>query len=546
MAAKSIRHRIPVSLRHYWKLIAGSIGLIAVLTLVVGTVRATALVYSDANEGFVVTNDIQGTVDLFDTSVAHEISLSYSDADYEEMKEEFEDSGEKGWIKADITIDGVTIADVGIRLKGNSTLQALGGGMTMGGDGEEGGGFPGGGEMPEGMELPEGMEMPEGGEMPEGMGGMGGGTGTSISFDSPEGLPWLIDFSKYVDGQVYQGNQQISLRVESAMGGTEGGSLSEAVSLQLIEASGESTYDWNYSTVSVNGSEGVTRRVVDIMDVTWAEDEYGENAGVLYKALSTGSFEYQGEDPDDYSDDFKQVSMEGSADVQPLVDFLKWLDEADDETFDAELGDWVDIESFANYTALQNLLTNGDDMAGPGKNFYLWYDYETKLISVVTWDVDLTLQTADLAPEDTASLGGGGGFAGQEETEATTEEGAAAEEGATEEQAAADDTGQRGERPAGGAGGDAEGGMGGMGGGNALKERFLASEAFQDEYMAAYNELYDSLFASGAALESLETAQAAAELNGADVSASAESLKAIIQQRTEYLAEALSTDPAAG
>lgn len=526
--ARALRHRMPVSLRHHWKLIAGSVGLIAVLTLAVGTVRATALVYSEANEGFVVTDDIQGTVDLFDTGVAHEIALAYSDADFEEMKATFEDTGEKEWIKADITIDGVTIADVGIRLKGNSTLSALGAGISVGGNGEQQ--FPGGG-LPEGIELPEGMELPEdmGAVPPNGvqMPGMGGGSGSSISFDAPEGLPWLIDFSKYVDGQVYQGNRQISLRVESAMGGS-GSTLNEAVALELIEASGEASYDWNYATVSVNGSEGVTRRFVDIMDVTWAESEYGENAGVLYKALSTGSFEYQGEDPEEYEDDFKQITMEGSADMQPLVDFLQWLSEADDATFDAELGDWVDIESFANYTALQNLLTNGDDMAGPGKNFYLWYDYETGLISVVTWDVDLTLQTADLAPDETASIGGGmgGGFPGQDQAAEGTDETATGEQ-------------PQGQTPG---GGEMPEGMeevlGGMGG-NELKERFLASEALQDEYLAAYDELYESLFASGAALEAVDTAQAAAELNGADVADAAETLKATIQQRTEFLATAL-------
>jgi spore coat protein CotH len=515
---------MPVSLRHHWKLVAGSVGLIAVLTLAVGTVRATALVYSEANEGFVVTDDIQGTVDLFDTGVAHEIALAYSDADFEEMKATFEDTGEKEWIKADITIDGVTIADVGIRLKGNSTLSALGGGISMGGNGEQQ--FPGGG-LPEGVELPERMELPEdmGAVPPNGvqMPGMGGGSGSSISFDAPEGLPWLIDFSKYVEGQVYQGNRQISLRVESAMGGS-GSTLNEAVALELIEASGEASYDWNYATVSVNGSEGVTRRFVDIMDVTWAESEYGENAGVLYKALSTGSFAYQGEDPDEYEDDFKQITMEGSADMQPLVDFLQWLSEADDAAFDAELGDWVDIASFANYTALQNLLTNGDDMAGPGKNYYLWYDYETGLISVVTCDVDLTLQTADLAPDETASIGGGmgGGLPGQDQAAEGTDETATAEQ-------------PQGQMPG---GGEMPEGMGGMGG-NELKERFLASEAFQDEYLAAYDELYDSLFASGAALEAVDTAQAAAELNGADVADAAETLKATIQQRTEFLATAL-------
>jgi hypothetical protein len=59
--------------------------------------------------------------------------------------------------------------------------------------------------------------------------------------------------------------------------------------------------------------------------------------------------------------------------------------------------------------------------------------------------------------------------------------------------------------------------------------------------MAAYNGLYETLFASGAALEAVDTAQAAAELNGADVADGAESLKAIIQQRTEFLAGELTT-----
>jgi hypothetical protein len=148
VAAKAIRHRIPVNLRHHWKLVAGSVGLVAVLILVLGSLRASALVYSDAAEGFTVNWDVQGTVDLFDTSVAHEISLEYDEDDYQQMVETFKDSGEKEWIKADITIDGVTIADVGIRLKGNSTLQSLGGGDQQGGGQPPGGGQGEGGQPP--------------------------------------------------------------------------------------------------------------------------------------------------------------------------------------------------------------------------------------------------------------------------------------------------------------------------------------------------------------------------------------------------------------
>src|SRR5690606_11657825 len=151
-------------------------------------------------------------------SVAHEISLEYDEDDYQQMVETFKDSGEKEWIKADITIDGVTIADVGIRLKGNSTLQSLGGGD------QKGGGQPPGGGQGEGGQPPgdgEGGRPPGDGQGGGGQGEgpiifEGGGERVELSFDEPESLPWLVDFSKYVDGQVYQGDQQISLRVESA------------------------------------------------------------------------------------------------------------------------------------------------------------------------------------------------------------------------------------------------------------------------------------------------------------------------------------------
>lgn len=521
-----LHHRLPVRLRQYWRLIAGSVGLLLVLALVIGTVRVSALAYSDSNEGFAVNYDIEGTVDLFDTSVAHEISLEYDENDYQEMIAIFQDSGEKEWIKADITIDGTTIHDVGIRLKGNSTLSSLGGGISMGGRGEGMEGLEGM-EIPEGMELPEGMEIPEGMEMPEGSGedggmqmpGGGGGMGgmVDLSFDEPEGLPWLVDFSKFVDGQVYQGNQQISLRVDS---GLSGSTLHEAVSMELVEASGEASYDWTYSTMSVNGSEAVTRRVVDVMDATWATEEYGANAGVLYKARAGGQFAYQGEDPDDYEDDFKQVNMEGNDELQHLVDFLKWLEGADDATFEEELGEWVDIASFANYAVLQNLLANGDDMSGPGSNYYLWYDYDTGLISVITWDLDLTLSDATLAPGDTPSMmgggmGGEGGFPGGGEMP----EGMEIPEGM--------------EMPQGG------GGFGGMSGGAGdFKTRFI--EAFQDEYTTAYSELYEQLYASGTALEAVDEAAAAAALSGAEgTAAAAESLKAVVQERTEFLAAEL-------
>ena len=78
----------------------------------------------------------------------------------------------------------------------------------------------------------------------------------------------------------------------------------------------------------MNGGEESARLVVDTPDTQWA-DSLGE--GVLYKARAGGSLEYVGEDPTDYEESFHQINAEGSYDLQPVIDLVRFLDEADDE-----------------------------------------------------------------------------------------------------------------------------------------------------------------------------------------------------------------------
>lgn len=90
-------------------------------------------------------------------------------------------------------------------------------------------------------------------------------------------------------------------------------------------------------------------------DEAYAESLF-DTDGVLYKADAESSFTYQGEeDLSIYKDQFKQLNAEDSQTVQQIVDFLKWLSVASDVEFDAGLGNWVDLESFARCTATMNL-----------------------------------------------------------------------------------------------------------------------------------------------------------------------------------------------
>jgi spore coat protein CotH len=507
-----LRRRIPVRLRQYWKLLATCVAFVVTCAVVFSTVRVTPLVTSASNAGVdPVTQNIAGTTALFDATVAHDIALTFRDEDYQRMLDEFWTEGEKDFLEADITIDGTHIPSVGIRLKGNSTLaglsrngqarpggfgpRPLGNGQQKAPNGDILDGFPGG--DPAG---PPNRRIEVNGGGP---GGPGGFARASLKAEEPETLPWLIRFDEFVEGRRYQGHREIAMRVAGMGGGSA--VLNEAVSLDVLAAAGQTTQRYAYAGFTVNDRPTTARLVVEHPGETFAATLGG--SGVLYKSLATGHFTDQGDDPIDYADDFKQITMKGSQDLQPVINLIRWATTSSDADFDAHLADHLDVDAFARYVAVQNLLLNFDDMAGPGRNYYLWYDLGTRKFTVIGWDHNLTFTgSANQGANDNTGRGGRFGPPPGEEPPAGFQP------------------------PGGGIRMD----------GHKLKERFVASAAFQATYEKAYRELYQKIYASGAAQTSLTTiARVLSTVDGYDAqqtSADVNRLRAIIKQRTEYLA----------
>ena len=476
--------------------------------------------------------------DPFDLSQSHEVALDIDQDAIDTMLEDYQSGDEKTWVKANITIDGTTIENVGVRLKGNSSLRILGGnsGMPGGGQalGENADGQASAGMLTDMPTPPEGMQMPTDGEMPTppdgGQGGpghapQGGGmSGSSIDESDVTTWPLLISFDKYEDGRVYQGMSQLSLRSGIP-------SLNEATALSATAETGQASQRYTYLTYSVNGGETLTRIALENPDEYYAA-RLGD--GILYKADSESSFTYQGDDPETYADQFKIESKDDDAEnEQPIVDLLKWMDAADDTEFDEHLENYVDVDFFAKYLATQNLLVNGDDMSGPGKNYYLWYDNETKKISVVSWDLDMSMQnTAEQSPDESASMGGGHRQQAQPSDAATSTTADAAATQTADIQLAADTSESTTA--------DKQDNRGGMMSGNELKTRFLASEKFKAVYDQAYWDLYEQIYGSGFAEKTLENLRSQVPATDgtpqSDIGSAADKLQEFITQRKDYLA----------
>lgn len=352
---------IPLPVRHHSKLIFGSLFTLVVMGVVLGSFRIDPIVFTQESQEQTTNSrfNIIGTVDLFDLSLSHNIEMVVSPGDYQIMINDYQRQGLKTWVPADITIDGTLIENIGIRLKGNSTLRQLGRNTR---------GWGRSGRM------------------------------SNATFDNPSTLPFAVSFDEFEDGLAYQGREELAIR-PAKTGGTN---INEALTLQLIADSGQISQDYSWVEFSVNGYPSSTRLIIENPDKRYAES-IGMGSGVLYKSRSDNRFRYIGNAPLNYESDFSQINAKATQDVSPIINLLKWLADADAETFENELADWVDIDSFARYVATQDILQNFDDMSGPGHNFLLWYDLVDKKFTVISWDMNLALGAGNF-------IGGFGGF----------------------------------------------------------------------------------------------------------------------------------------
>lgn len=279
------------------------------------------------------------TSTFFNNDQVHEISVQADPEELNAALEAYEKDQSKEWITATATIDGTTFENVGLRLKGNSTLRMA---------------------------------------------------DTSSDYEQ---LPWQIKLDKYVDGQTYSGRGSFVIRTN-----TSETALNEAVALDLLGEAGLATEQAAATRFSLNGSDGQLRLVIENPSDKYYSAESFNGEGITYKSDASGDYSYRGDDPADYQEAFSVEA--GVDDWTPVMEFLDFVNNSSDEDFASQLSEHLDIDQFANYLAMQDLVANSDDIDGPGNNSYLRYDTASGTMTVVAWDQNLSY----------GGMGGGKGF----------------------------------------------------------------------------------------------------------------------------------------
>ncbi|PKO05056.1 MAG: hypothetical protein CVU41_14190 [Chloroflexi bacterium HGW-Chloroflexi-3] len=490
-----------LTFRRYFPIILLVILVLSLFTFVLGEQRVRAYTTQSNLETEWVSgkeNDFSNNKELFDETIIHSIQVIMSDEDYDTMITTYQQTGEKDYFHADVIIDGVRINDVGIRLKGNASLRsALGGKMNPVGMGQ--GNFEGQQpdledmpQMPEGRVRPNfgertqppqdlqppvtDEENPDNDQIPPNFDGQAddqqgnipapgiGGFPEMNRLGQNDGevkIPFMIKFDEFVTGQTYQGYTALAIRTYGAS--YDEALLEEPITNHIANLVGLPATQTAYTGFKINDTEEKLYVISELVNQVYLDENFENSNGVLYKAELGSTLNYKGEDPSSYTESFTQQTRKNDADFLPLISFMKFLEETDDQAFEKELPEWLDVDSFALYLAVNAMVVNTDSMIGMNNNFYLYYDDVSSQFTVLMWD----------ANESFGKLGGSATY------DITLSEVPTAFPGGR------------------------MGGHGGMGGGqNVLISRFLGNASFRTLYEDKLKLIYEEVF-QGDNLETL-------------------------------------------
>ena len=345
---------IPIKIRRYWGLIASALVVIVGIIVFLGPVRVIPYTVSASthaadinqlNETLLLLQEYADSMDvIFDDTYVHEIAISIDPEDLEQMVATYLKTTEKDYFPANVEIDGIPFANVGLRLKGNSTLGASVGNSE---------------DLP-GVSLMEGLS-----------------------------IPYLIKLDEYEDGQNYLGHTQFSLRNSFK----DDAVMHETLGYAFFDQLGVEAPSAVYTTVSINDEAEELYVLAEIIDESFVERHFLEadgQIGDLFKEVDrVGDFAYRGEDLTHYQN-YELITNKNESDQSDLIEFLYWIEQASDEQFESELEQYIDVQSLLSYLAFCEVLVSLDSLPGSNTNFYL-YQYPTSgQFVVVPWDLNET------------------------------------------------------------------------------------------------------------------------------------------------------------
>ena len=130
--------------------------------------------------------------------------------------------------------------------------------------------------------------------------------------------------------------------------------------------------------------------LVEPVDQAFLADRFHTDKGLLVRPQGLRGLDFLGDDWEKYRGPYRPLAEPTPDEARRLIEFVRLVQQADDERFRKEIGSYLDVDEFLRFMAVQALIANADGFFTLGYNYSLFLDPNTNRFVFIPGDQELS------------------------------------------------------------------------------------------------------------------------------------------------------------
>ena len=201
-----------------------------------------------------------------------------------------------------------------------------------------------------------------------------------------------IEIDHYEKDQRFRELRTITLNA----GAVDASRMREALAYAVYRAAGVPAPRTAFATVTLTVPGKFDKEFVGVytfvehVDKAFLKRHFKDPGGLLMKPERMRGIDYVGDDWAKYKNRFLPKREATPKEIEHMIGFAKLLSKSDDETFSKDVGTYLDIDNFLRFLAVTSMMPNTDSVFTTGHNYYLYLHPKTNTLAFMPWDLDIS------------------------------------------------------------------------------------------------------------------------------------------------------------
>ncbi len=199
-----------------------------------------------------------------------------------------------------------------------------------------------------------------------------------------------VDLNRFAKGQKLAGLDELTFKSQL----WDYSNLSEALAYELFRDAGVPAPRTAYAWLSASVAGQWDRKplglylMVEPVDKVFVGERFGSKKTPVFKPVTYELFKHLGDDWSAYAGIYDLKTQATPEQERRIIEFARLVSSAPDAEFAARVGDFLDLDEFARFLAVEVLLANYDSILSDGQNFYMYLDPRSNKFGFVPWDLE--------------------------------------------------------------------------------------------------------------------------------------------------------------